>query len=96
MSAIHNRLIELPPIEVRWPALREEYARFRNPMDAKSIRGRLVFASDNPVYDIASRAAGYQSASTVDRLSWKLKQVLPELIARLAEDVERENGVSRD
>lgn len=64
-------------------------ARFRNPMDPDSIRTRLQFT--NKVYDLAVQAAGHQSAYTVDKLSWRLMQVLPALIAGLAAEVEQEN-----
>ena len=69
-----------------------ERGHFRNPMDAESLRRRLVLDDmDNPIYRLAVWAAGHQSAFTVDKLSWKLKAVLPELIARLAAEVEEEN-----
>jgi len=69
--------------------------RFRNPMDATSIRERVVLASNNPVYALAAQAAGHQSAFTVDKLAWKLKAALPDLIAELAAEVERENGIGQ-
>ena len=69
--------------------MKPEYARFRNPMDEDSVRSRL--AHDNDIYTLAARAVGHQSAFTVDKLSWKLKQELPALIARLAAEVEAEN-----
>lgn len=69
-------------------------ATFRNPMDADSIRQRVVLGSGNPIYGLAAQAAGHQSANTVDKLSWKLKDRLPALIAQLAAEVERENAAA--
>lgn len=69
-----------------------DYGRFRNPMDVESLRQRLVFDRSNPIYALAAQAAGHESAFTVDKLSWKLKAVLPALIAALAAEVERENA----
>lgn len=60
-------------------------------MDKDSIRMRLM-GSSYQVYRLAVTAAGHQSAFTVDRLSRKLKSELPELIARLAAEVEEENA----
>lgn len=65
--------------------------RFRNPMDEKSLQSRLDGYGKNVIYNLAVEAAGHQSAYTVDKLSWKLKQILPGLIAELAAEVEREN-----
>lgn len=74
----------------------QQYGRFRNPMDETALRERLITdpgaVLDNFIYQLAARAAGHQSAYTVDKLSWKLKQRLPALIAELAAEVERENG----
>ena len=67
--------------------------RFRNPMDAASLRQRLVLATNNPIYALAAQAAGHQSAFSVDKLAWKLKAALPDLIADLAAEVERDNGI---
>lgn len=69
----------------------EEYGKFRNPMDEESLKERLLHGVGNPIYDLATRAAGHQSAFTVDHLSWKLKARLPALIAELAAEVEAEN-----
>ena len=63
--------------------------RFRNPMDAASVRQRVVLATNNPIYALAVQAAGHQSAFTVDKLAWKLNAALPGLIADLAAEVER-------
>jgi hypothetical protein len=60
---------------------------FRNPMDEDSVRCRL----DDEFYRLAVLAAGHQSAFTVDRLAWKLRERLPALVAELAGEVEAEN-----
>lgn len=66
--------------------------RFRGAMDEESIANRLMGGLDNPIYKLAVRAAGGQSAFTTDRLSWRLKAELPALIARLATEVEEDNA----
>lgn len=66
-------------------------SRFHKPMDEESLRKRLNGYGKNVIYNLAVEAAGHQSAITVDKLSWKLKQILPGLIADLAAEVEREN-----
>lgn len=69
----------------------DDVGKFRNPMDEQSISDRLDGYGRNVIYNLAVEAAGHQSAYTIDKLSWKLKQVLPGLIAELAVEVEREN-----
>lgn len=69
----------------------DDVGKFRNPMDEQSIRDRLNGYGRNVIYNLAVEAAEHQSSYTVDKLSWKLKQVLPGLIAELAAEVEREN-----
>jgi hypothetical protein len=60
-------------------------------MDTGSIAAR-VNGSNNPVYDLTCALAGNdQSAFTVDRLAYKLKAILPGLVAALADDVEKQN-----
>jgi hypothetical protein len=68
-----------------------ERGKFRNPMDEGALRNRLGGYAKNVIYNLAVEAAGHQSAYTVDKLSFKLKQILPGLISELASEVEREN-----
>lgn len=69
----------------------DDVSKFRNPMDEQSIRDRLDGYGRNVIYNLAVEAAGHQSAYTVDKLSWRLKKVLPRLMAELASEVDREN-----
>lgn len=71
--------------------MRPEYAHFRNRMSVARIEARLESESDSVAYDLAVRAAGHQSAFTVDKLAQKLRPLLPYIIASLAAQVEREN-----
>lgn len=66
--------------------------KFRNPMDEKSLQFRLSGAR-NLIYNLAVESVGHQSGFTVDKLSRKLQQIMPGLIADLAAEVERENEV---
>lgn len=66
--------------------------KFRKPMDSGSIAAR-VNGPNNPVYELTRALAGNdQSAFTVDRLCYKLKAILPGLIAALADDIEKQNA----
>lgn len=69
-----------------------EHGLFRNPMDVDSITGRLE-GNDSAAYYLACRAAGHQSAFTVDKLAQKLRPLLPYIVASLAAQVERENDM---
>jgi hypothetical protein len=59
-------------------------------MDAEAIERRLELGCSS-IYMLAASAAGEQNSYTVDPLARRLRAELPQLIAKLADEVEASN-----